>query len=211
MLRMILTLAALLIAVPIYAQTPEPKPSGYQAAGSPAAARRQVLTAADTATALTLSDERPACFAFGSLVVLKAKGGEVVGVYSMTSTITFAGAVESSGALSVVDANGPDGDGAGFTLAPGESKDTVPTFDRVYRRPGARSGVCSGRQVGPGGHSRMVPCRVNGDCTEAGAGATCDTASDEAGRLQSLRAQGCAFIVVQTDTPDASITWEMQQ
>jgi hypothetical protein len=213
MLRLMLIMVALLIVAPVYAQAPEAKSTGYQAAGAPAAARRQVFPTANAAAPLRLASGVAACFPFDALISLKAKGGEAVGVLAMTSTLTFADSVNSDGALQVSDTAVPatNGDGAGFTLAAGEKFDIVPRFVPLYRAPGARAGVCSGRQVGPGRYSRAVPCRVNGDCTDAGAGSTCDTASDEAGRLQTLRAQGCAFIVVQVDTANTSITWEMQQ
>ena len=109
----------------------------------------------------------------------------------------------------------PDGDGAGFSVAPSERVDApTPTLDQLYRVPGAAHGVCNGMQAGPGDHVRLVPCRDNPSCVVARAGTTCDlTAGDAAreARLERLRAGGCAFVIVQTDTPGASITWELQQ
>lgn len=197
------------------AQTPDQKPPGFAAASRPVRARRQVIASADAATVLRLSNGAPACFAHGALISWKAKGGEMVAAWTLTASVAFTGGVDTADAFFVDDPTLPDGDGAGFSVAPSERVDApTPTLDQLYRVPGAAHGVCNGMQAGPGDHVRLVPCRDNPSCVVARAGTTCDlTAGDAAreARLERLRAGGCAFVIVQTDTPGASITWELQQ
>lgn len=211
-MRVLALLLFLLVPCLALAQVPENKGLGYSQAGRPRQGARIVITSTSTTQAVTVApgDPAPLCFPFGALVSWKAKGGEVVVAYSLTSSVTFEGAVDSSRALRLTDPERPtSGPGAAFTVAPGERVDkAVPSFQMLFRSPGARDGMCS-PTVGAAGYSRRPACRVNGDCTDALAGSTCDLST--ANRLERLEREGCAFAVVQADTADASITWEIEE
>lgn len=202
-----LTLAALASSA-VLAQ-PKDKGEGYAQAGRAAAAGRNLFPTADVGRPVLIATvpPTPGCFAWDELLTWSAKGGEALCVYTMTTTITLGG-VNGAAAFTVVDANGPDGGGAGFLVPNGGSRDKLPGYLETYRAPGARSGICSAPVLGPGNRIVYPPCRVDGDCTDAGSSGTCDTATAIAARLQRISLKGCAFVVCQVDTNGTVVTWE---
>lgn len=192
---------------------PDGKGIGFQQDGSTVFGYRQPIATANAARTLVRPGTAgvPACVPFGSRLVLGAAGGGAVVHFSMTSTLTFAGALSTRLGCSMVDANGPEGQGSCLALpASGIVVYEALTFDQFYRAPGARGGVCSG-WVNCMGTSSRIGCRVDGDCTEAGAGSTCDTTSSAGSREQILRNYGAGFLVFQVDTANAVLTVARQK
>ena len=148
----------------------------------------------------------PMCVGWGSLVVL-AVSGEVSCAQTMTTTITL-GAQDAHTASYLTDNNGPDGDGI-VSYLPGAGRyDTVVWRDSVTSAPGARLGVCTGPVAGRGASLslRFPPCRVDGDCADAGGSGTCNTSPTE-----SQLASSCAFLVCRASAADTQVTVEVQR
>lgn len=183
-------------------QTPIDKPSSYANIGIPTWGTRMAITAADTAYDVA-DGANKACFAYKTVVVVKASGGEIACAWTQDAGVTFTGNVDSANACDITDAAGYDGPGACFMLADKERVDQTPWF-LSYRKPGDRmTGVCNGTAIAPGGAVVYVSCDADADCTGAGAGTTCDLTLDGTD-MRHLEQQGCLFLTCQGDT---ATTW----
>jgi hypothetical protein len=134
-------------------------------------------------------------------VHLTADGGRFVVCQSGTSTVTFGGDIASGLGSEIVDTNGPDGVGACIPLIASQSGDMVIKSEVVRDAPGSRhAGICTAPVITAGGGAGYPLCRVDGDCTDAGAaaGTTCDTTLSTAD-LARIETHGCAQIVLQCD------------
>lgn len=148
----------------------------------------------------------PLCVGWGSLLVL-AVSGEVSCAQTMTTTITL-GAQDAHTASYLSDDNGADGDGI-VDYLPGAGRwDTVVWRDSVTSAPGSRLGVCTGPVAGRGASLglRYPPCRVDGDCADAGGSGTCNTSPTE-----SQLASSCAFIVCRASAADTQVVPTVQR
>ena len=142
----------------------------------------------------------PLCVAWDTMAVFTVSG-EMTCAWTMTTTITL-GAQDAHTASWLVDNNGPDGDGACDYFPGAGSFDSVPQLATLQSAIGARSGVCTG-PISYGRNLAPVypPCRVDGDCADAGGSGTCDTSPSDAQRLRS-----CAFYVCRASAADTQIT-----
>lgn len=202
-----LIVALSLVAVQALAeeQGPAAKGAGYGQAGKQRAAACQVIAADDTTVPIHRSGT-PTCFAWGRLVNVTAEGGEAVVCWTMSSSVAFWGAPDSGHDTTITDANGPGGLGACAVVPNGGNVDMVPGQQQLYRSPGARAGVCATPRADAAGALVYVPCRVNADCTSAGAGSTC-TASP----TDTARSRSCGFLITQTDTDGAKVCWRVDE
>ena len=142
----------------------------------------------------------PLCVAWDTMAVLTV-GGEMSCAWTMTTTITM-GAQDTHAASFLSDDNGPDGDGAVDYFPTAGAFDSIPQLATIWSAIGARSGVCTGPiSYGRNLDAVYPPCRVDGDCADAGGSGTCDTAPSEARRLRS-----CAFLVCRASAADTQIT-----
>lgn len=141
----------------------------------------------------------PACFSWGSLVVVDARTADVGCCFAMTSTYTL-GALSGQSAFYLTDsANAAtSGDCAGLLVQAGQKQDYVVKFQTLYSSAGARAGLCTNPTRSPLNEIVYSGCLVDADCIDAGApaGTTCQSsavveASDALiARRQNL---GCAF------------------
>jgi hypothetical protein len=146
----------------------------------------------------------PLCVAWGTMVPLAASG-EVSCAWSMTTTITL-GAQDAHTASYLTDDNGFDGDGAVDYFPTAGIIDTIPFLDVVRASPGGRRGVCTGpisygRSMGP----VYPPCRVDGDCADAGGTGTCDMGLDGNGASDTRMLLSCAFMVCRASAADTQV------
>lgn len=210
-MRILALLLLLTLSLPAYAQDAPYTvidPSRYTRASGPAPAPATIvgtttrwLRANGSGTSAP-----PLCVGWGSLLVL-AVSGEVSCAQTMTTTITL-GAQDAHTASYLYDDNGPDGDGI-VDYLPGAGRwDTVVWRDSVSSAPGARQGVCTGPIAGRGAQLglRFPPCRVDGDCADAGGSGTCNTSPSE-----SQLASSCAFIVCRASAADTQIVPTVQR
>lgn len=205
-------LSVLALSAPALADEAKPadKGAGYAQAGKGNGAGCEIIASANTATPIPLysysTGPSDACFKWGRLVNWYASGGEAVVLYAMTTTVSFAGNVDSRKAATVVDAYGPDGAGVAAFVGNGSNVDFVPGERQLYRHPGARAGVCGSPILDPGGDLVYPPCRVDADCSALGAGSSCITAPTD---LQ--RSRSCALAVVQVDTNGTKVCWRVDE
>ena len=115
------------------------------------------------------------CFAYGSLVIVKAEDAAGECCWGMGTNDMTMGDYASETAGYVTDANGPDGPGACFDVADGERVAEVSLYQTAWSAPGAREGLCSVGELSPTKDFVRRPCRVNGDC----ASGTCETGLTE--------------------------------
>lgn len=199
-----------LFGVALAAPSVPDKGPGYAQAGRAKGAVRNAVATADTDHAITAisTSPRPACWAWDSLLTWSPQGGTAVCVYTMTSSVGL-GAVDGAGACHVSDPfTTVDGPGACFVVGNGQSRDKLPGFNEVYRRPGARRGICTVAVEDPGGRLVYPPCRVTADCTDAVGSGTCDTTAAGTARLEG---NSCAFAVCKVDTDGTFINVEQDQ
>lgn len=176
-------------------------PLRYTRAGGPAySPTTMVGTTTRWLRASAANAAPPLCVAWDTLVVLTADA-EVSCAWTMTTTITL-GAQDAYTSSYLTDNYGPDGDAAVDRLPAAGLLDTMPQLATVRTQPGARVGVCSG-SVSYGSNLRPVypPCRVDGDCTDAGASGTCNTSPSDAQILRS-----CAFAVCRASAAGTQVT-----
>ena len=134
---------------------------------------------------------------------LKAKNGEALATLTMGQTTDMPVAVDTTGACYVTDsdASGTNARGSCISVSNGERRTVVVDFTQIYRSPGARGAMCSGTVIGLGRKRVRPPCFDDQDCIDSGAGGTCTSAAPH-----ELRKHSCAFVLVQVDTANASLT-----
>lgn len=148
---------------------------------------------------------RPWCIKWDSQVVITASA-EISCAWAMTATITL-GTQDAATASELTDANGPDGAASVDWLPSAGAADTIPQLATLQDAVGARSGVCTAPVVyGANLAPVYPPCRVDGDCTAAGSGGTCNTSPTEAQRLSS-----CAFMVCRASAANTQHQLKVQR
>lgn len=199
-----------------YAQKPGPKPQHYGGSLGATWGIRQIFTADDTTEPIQYDgsddDDNPACFAWGSMVVIRAADGEFSCVWSMSSTITV-GVIDSGQECTVTSTgtsrSGPTGC---FQISDTEKVDQTPTAVFVTKLPNARTrGICTGSVRAPAAAGSVyLGCRAHADCTEAGATGTCDLSLSAADKTRLMQ-KGCAMLLCQTDTDGAMLLVSVEQ
>lgn len=152
---------------------------------------------ANTTTSYFLSTVggSPAVYPDRGTLVIVARTAATCCLAQATTGLTI-GDQTTASAVVVTDANGPDGNGDCRTLAAGGEWHT--TIDVRSHRSiiGARTGVCSNYIAAASavpGYRIKPACRVDGDCTGAGApaGTTCNLSPTEADFDESGLAAFC--------------------
>lgn len=154
-----------------------------------------------------IAPSAPACAPTRSRLVFTTKTGGAIVHLTQTTTVAFPSDFGTQYANRVTDAAGPSGNATGpdLPIAGSVAEERV-DFDAVYNAPGGRvKGVCT-TPISCMGVTSYVPCRVGGDCTDWGAGSTCDTTSSQSGRLYLLKNKGAVGIVFQGDTANTQLT-----
>lgn len=177
--------------------------------------------------------QRPCCYPWGSQIVVSADK-PVTLCFSMTSTVDL-GAYASEQAMVITDASGIDGEGACVDIgAVGQTVDMIPLYAAIAQKPGSRSpitgspcvvgnsngctaGWCATSGVGNAATDKPSPdapvfpaCSVNGDCTDVGAGSTCDTSMSAADRVE-MKDHGCAYIVGRASAASTRVTARVER
>lgn len=197
---------------------PQQKTNGYMAVGAAIGGTLGECVATDDTKRTFLTSPGntsvPGCIPQGALLTLAARGGGSIVCLTMSSTVTFWGTTDSRAKFTLSDPNGPDGAGSCIDLpAAGSMAEQKVDLAALYTMPGARLGYCATSKTCMGTTS-YVPCRVNGDCTDASAGSTCYTiatscvtlglastctdADKTSHILNILYNQGAAYAVMQT-------------
>lgn len=192
------------------AQTPDPKPIAYAAAGMASGGAKQLLQTADAEETLLMAGDTgvPACMRIGQMITLKANDGGIVCCWTQEDGMTLT-AVVGQDAYDVTD--GITAPGACFSISDNERVDQAVRYSPEIMGSRSSVGICSAPTVAPGGSGLAYPaCDADNDCTTFASGLTCDTTLDDTDK-QNLSQRGCYMLRCMGDTANTYIDWRVEK
>lgn len=189
MVRVLMILSLLVLPLVVFADPPYTISAASQYARVGGAAHTVAWshsTSSSPMRASATNSATPLLVSWDSMTVI-CSSAAVNCAWTMSSTPTL-GSASSANQCEITDSNSFSGPAACISLPAAGCVDDMPQLATLRNSPGARSGVCSTLMYRPNMLAGIrAPCRVDGDCTDAGhiAGTTCNTSPSDAQLLQS--------------------------